>query len=307
VSVSVEVTAGSGNGGTNGNNEEIGLAYNYDALALDNDDPDTIPGGIQYSFTNTHDQQVEITDISLTSQSTNVNRISDQVTPNDQRERTELYIDGDIRDGYTDIDGGTDLPVDIDIDTDGFERDGNPEVSGQSDGEVYLYEFRPGNNDAVDMSGKSVTQTITYTFPNGETRASAFTVTGDYSESDPDIRPPVADFGSVKHNDNTGNNNDDVQFEFRVADKSGIDSVELTATDESGTELNSVTRNPSSGSLVDYKLNLGAKNVLSGSNSRVNVEITLVDNSGNTHICEGTIRNADTDLIDERGLRCRTP
>jgi hypothetical protein len=230
------------------------------------------------------------------------------VTPNNQRERTELYIDGDIRDGYTDIDGGTDLPADIDIDTDGFERDGNPEVSGQSDGVVYLYEFRPdGSNDAVDMSGKSVTQTITYTFPNGDTRATAFTVTGDNSESDPDIRPPIADFGTVKHNDNTGNNNDDVRFKFRVADKSGIDSVELTATDEDGTELNSVTRNPLSGSLVDYSLDLGAKNVLSGSNSEVNVAITLVDNSGNTHICEGTITTADADLIDERGLRCRTP
>ncbi|MGB9931361.1 Ig-like domain-containing protein [Haloarcula amylolytica] len=308
VSVSVKVTAGSGSGGNSGNNERIGLAYNNDALALDNDDPDTIPGGIQYSFTNTHDQQVEITDISLTSQSTNVDRLSDQVTPNNQRERTELYIDGDIRDGYTDIDGGTDLPADIDIDTDGFANNGNPEVSGQSDGVVYLYEFRPdGSNDAVDMSGKSVTQTITYTFPNGETRATAFTVTGDNSESDPDIRPPIADFGTVKHNTNAGSNNDDVQFTFRVADKSGIDSVELTATDEDGTELNSATRNPSSGSLVDYSLDLGSKNVLSGNNKEVNVAITLVDNSGNTHICEGTIRNDDTDLIDARGLRCRTP
>jgi len=306
VSVSVEVTAGSGSNGNSGNSERIGLAYNNDAVALDNDDPDTIPGGIQYSFTNTHDQQVEITDISLTSQSTNVDRLSDQVTPNNQRERTELYIDGDIRDGYTDIDGGTDLPADIDIDTDGFERDGNPEVSGQSDGEVYLYEFRPDySSDAVDMSGKSVTQTITYTFPNGETRATAFTVTGDYRESDPDIRPPIADFGTVKHN--KGNpDNDDVQFNFRVADKSGIESVELTATDEGGNELNSVTRNPLSGSLVGYSLDLGDKNVFS-SIDEINVNITLVDNSGNTHICEGTITDRNVDLIDERGLRCRTP
>jgi hypothetical protein len=309
VSIDVEVTAGSGNGGNNANSEEIGLAYNSDALALDNVDGDTIPGGIEYTFMNTHDQRVEITDIGLTSQSTDVNRLSDQVSPNGQRERSEIYIDGDISSGYTDIDGGTDLPTTIDIDTDGFENNGNPQASGQSDGIVYLYEFRPGTNDAVDMSGKSVTQTLTYTFPDRETRATAFTVTGNYSESDPDIRPPIADFGTVKHNTGEGSNNDDVQFSFRVADKSGVDSVELAATDRDGNELNSVTRNPSSGSLVDYSLDLGDKNVLSGNEKQVKVTITLVDNSpnGNTHICEGTITTADSDLIDERGLRCRTP
>jgi len=299
VSVSVKVTAGSGSGGNSGNSERIGLAYNNDAVALDNDDDDTIPGGLEYTFTNTHIQRVEITDIGLTSQSEGVNRLSDQL-PNNQRDRVELYIDGDLSDGYTEIGGGTDLPTTIALET------GTPQVSGQSTGLVYLYEFRPGNNDAVNMSGKNVTQTITYTFPDGETRATAFTVTGDYSESSPDIRPPIADFGTVKHNSN-GNNNDDIQFNFRVADKSGIDSVELTATAKNGKELNSVTRNPSSGSLVDYSLDLTKKNTLNNDNKEVNVVITLTDRSGNTHICEGTITTADADLIDERGLRCRTP
>jgi len=305
VSVNVEVTAGSGTGGNTDYSERIGLAYNTDAVALDNDDSDSIPGGLEYTFTNTHDQEAEITDIGLTSQSTNVNRLSDQYRPNNQRDRLELYIDGDINDGYTDLDGGTDLPTTIDIDSDGFLNNGNPQISGQSDGMVYLYEFRPGNSDAVNMSGKSVTQTVTYTFPDGETRATAFTVTGDNSESEPDIRPPIVDFGTVKHNKGNSNN-DDVQFNFRVADKSGIDSVELAVTDEGGNEFNSVTRTPSSGSSVDYSLDLGEKNVLSGNNNEVNVAITLVDNSGNTHICEGTITNRNEDLIDERGLRCRT-
>ncbi|MFB6224050.1 MAG: hypothetical protein ABEH86_10330 [Haloarcula sp.] len=303
VSVDVDVTSGSGTGG---NSEEIGLAYNNDALALDYDDDDTIPGGVEYTFTNTYDQQVEITDLGLTSQSTDVDQIADQLTPNGQRKQSEVYIDGDVGDGYTDFDSGTDLPITVDIDTDGFDNNGNPNISSSSDGIVYLYEFRPdGSNNAVDMDGKNVTQTITYTFPDGETRATAFTVTGNYSESDPDIRPPVADFESVKHNSN--NKNDDIRFKFRVADKSGIDRVKLNATDKNGNELNSVTRNPSSGSLVDYSLDLEKNKPLNG-NKEVNVAITLVDDSpnGNTHVCDGTITTAGTDLIDERGLRCRT-
>jgi len=309
VSVSVEVTAGSGNGGNSGNNEEIGLAYNNNALALDNDDRDEIPGGIKYTFTNTHDQQVEITDISLTSQSANVDRLSDQDTPNNQPESTELYIDGDISDGYTDFyNPGAEIPADINIDFSGDEQDGNPVVSGQFDGTVYLYEFRPdGSNNAVNMSGKNVTQTITYTFPGGETRATAFTVTGNHTESDPDIRPPIADFGSVKHNDN-GGNNDEIQFNFRIADKSGIDSVELTAVPSNGNTEYSETRNPSSGSSIDYALDLGMDRNFNGGKV-IDVTITIVDSSPNrnTHICEGTITTADADLIDERGLRCRTP
>lgn len=306
VSVDVDVTTGSGTGGNNGNSEAIGLAYNNDALALDHDDDDTIPGGVEYTFTNTHDQRVEITDLGLTSQSTDVDQIADQLTPNGQRKQSEVYIDGDVGDGYTDFDSGTDLPITVDIDNDGFDNSDNPKISSSSDGNVYLYEFRPTDeNDAVNMSGKSVTQTITYVV-DGETRASAFTVTGNYSESDPDIRPPVADFGSVKHNSNN-NNDDDIQFNFRVADKSGIDSVELTATDKNGNELNSATRNPSSGSLVDYSLDLKKNKALNG-NKEVIVTIRLIDNSpnGNTHVCDGTITTADTDLIDQRGLRCRT-
>ena len=304
VSINVDVTSGSGNGGNNGNSERIGLAYNNDALALDYEDEDNEPGGLGYTLTSTYDQQVEITDIGLASQSTNVGQLSDQLTPNGQQKRSEVYIDGDIGYGYTDINGGVDLPVTIDIDTDGFERNGNPKLSSNSDGRVYLYEFRPsGESDAVNMSNKSVTQTITYTV-GGETRASAFTVTGNYSESDPDIRPPIADFGTVKHNKGSSGN-DDVQFKFRVADKSGIESVELSATDEGEDELNSVTRTPSSGSLVDYPLDLGEKSV-TNSGGEVNVNITLTDNTGNTHVCEGTITNKDTDLIDDRGLRCRT-
>ncbi|EMA33180.1 Ig-like domain-containing protein [Haloarcula japonica] len=300
VSVSIEVTAGSETGGNNGNSERIGLAYNNDALALDNDDDDNIPGGLEYTFTNTHNQRVAITNVGLTSQSTDADRLSDKLGGNYLPSRVELYIEGNLNNGYTDINGGTNLPTTIALET------GPPQVSGQSDAIVYLYEFRPGLNDATNMSGKSVTKTITYTFPDGETRATAFTLTGDYSESDPDIRPPIVDFGMVKHNSN-GNSNDDIQFNFRVADKSGIDRVNVTVTDKNDKELNSVTKNPSSGSLVEGSLDLTKNNAVNNNNNQVSVTITLIDNTGNTHICEGTIATSDTDLIDERGLRCRTP
>ncbi|MFY4812234.1 Ig-like domain-containing protein [Haloarcula sp. AONF1] len=306
VSVNVEVTAGSGSGGNDGNNERIGLAYNNDALALDYND-DGEPGGVEYTFTNTYSQQVEITDIGITTGAGNADTLSEFISTTDQPRTVEIYIDGDVADGY--VETGFDvisIPATIDINTDRFSTSGYPLVSGKSNGTVYLSEFSDENTDSIDMRDERVTQTITY-IVDGETRASAFTVTGNYSESDPDIRPPIADFGTVKHNTNPPDNNDDVQFEFRVADKSGIDSVELTATDRSGNELNSVTRNPSSGALVDYSLDLEKKNVLSGRNKEINVAIMLVDNNGNTHICEGTIRNAGTDLIDQRGLRCRTP
>lgn len=288
--------------------DRIGLAYNGDAEARDGDDSDPNTGGIEYTLTNTHDQRVTITDWGIASQSANVDRLSDQVAdPNNERRRAELYVAGDLADGYTDVNSpGADLPTTFDIDFDGFDPNGNPRISGRSNATVYLYEFRPdGSNDAVDMTGKNVTQTVSYTFPDGETRASAFTVTGNYSESD-DIRPPAVDFYTVKHNDNRAAD-DDVKFEFEVADKSGIDRVILTATDEDGNTYNTVTREPTSGSRVDYALDLGEEASFRFGDS-VDVTITIIDDSpnGNTHVCDGSITSTDTDLIDTRGLRCTT-
>jgi len=311
VSVSMDVTAGSGSGGSNGNNERIGLAYNNDALALDYN-LDGKPGGVEYTFTNTYDQQVEITDIGLTTGAEDGDNLFERISTADEPRTVEIYIDGDAVDGYVEAGGGLggfneiSIPITIDIDTDSFDTNGNPKISGKSNGTVYLSEFSDVDRDNINMSGESVTQTTTY-IVDGDTRATAFTVTGNYPESAQDIRPPIADFRSVKHSSN-GNSNDDIQFNFRVADRSGIDSVELTATDKNGKELNSVTRTPSSGSLVDYSLDLGKNKKLDKKNKEVNINVTLVDSSSNrnTHICEGTITSADTDLIDESGLRCRT-
>ena len=310
VSVNVDVTAGSGTGGDNANSERIGLAYNNDALARDAPNGDGISGGVEYTFTNTYNQQVEITHIGIETEATDAEFLYETDGSEFEQRRVEIYVAGD-NDGYVEAGGGfggaygIPIPDTIDLDSDGQYNDDNPLVSGETNGTVYLYEFSDENGQNIDMVGKRVTQTITY-IVDGETRASAFTVTGNYSESDPDIRPPIVDFGTVKHNSN-GNSNDDIRFNFRVADKSGVDRVELSAADKNGNELNSVTRNPSSGSIVDYTLGLTKNNVVNDNNNEVSVTITIVDKSGSTHVCEGTITAPNTDLIDTSGLRCRTP
>ncbi len=156
------------------------LRYNEDAEAYDGPDYYSAPGGVNFSITNDYGQDVTVTDINIAPQSNNIDTLTDVYGDNEPPGpgRNELYVDGDVSNGYNDINDGITLPGSIDIDSDGFLNNANPVVS--SDGgqmKFYLYEFYGFGSTNVDMSDEPVDITLSYTFPGGGTGADTFTVT----------------------------------------------------------------------------------------------------------------------------------
>lgn len=153
------------------------LVYNNDATAEDGADFDSTTGGVEFTMTNQFGQSLTVTEVKISSASGPAARLSDEVTPNDQPRRTELYLAADTNDGWVDFGGGEDLPITADMDSDGINNDGNPEASPGSTLTMYLYEFENSGGSRVDMTGRSVDVTITYELADGTTGSETFTVT----------------------------------------------------------------------------------------------------------------------------------
>jgi hypothetical protein len=153
------------------------LVYNGDANANDGPDTDSIPGGVTLSFTNKFGQNLTVTEIKVNNTPGKVYALADRELPNDEPKSTELYADADLTDGWVDLDPGTVLPNTFDMDTDGFNNNGNPLISAGGDMTVYLYEFEKNNGDRVNMNGESFTITVFYELEDGTTGEKTVSVT----------------------------------------------------------------------------------------------------------------------------------
>ena len=166
--------AGGTDGDTGGGNA---LVFNNDAVAKDGPDYDNVKGGVEFTATNQFGQNVEILSVEVTRPTTGpAKRLSDNVIRNDESQHTEIYVSGNVNNGWVDIVGGTDLPTTFDMDTDGQNNDVNPEVTSGSTFTFYLYEFEKQNYDRVDMSGNSFDVTLEYQLADGTTDTKTFTV-----------------------------------------------------------------------------------------------------------------------------------
>jgi hypothetical protein len=187
--VSVPVTVTEASQGSGGGSGGSGLIYNEDAVALDsNGDTD---GGVQFSVTNELGESIEITTVAIDPINNDIDYLSDSFD-NDlppAPQRNELYIEADT-DGHTDYDGGTDIPRTVDVDNDGSLNGQNPVLFDTSTATFHLFEFGYGYSE-VDMSGESVTITVTYELSSGGTGSKMFTITPGGANTN---EQPNADF-----------------------------------------------------------------------------------------------------------------
>ncbi|WP_436923522.1 hypothetical protein [Halosimplex amylolyticum] len=164
-------TPGSGGGGGGGGS----LVFNDDAVAVDGPDADSTAGGVEFSVTNDFGQRAQITSVEVSGVSGN-RRINDRVIPNYQDRRTEIYVTSDVSDGWVDYNGGIGLPTTFDMDSDGFNNNGNPEASSGTTFDVSLFEFENNGGNRIDMSGESFDVTVSYELADGTTGSETFTV-----------------------------------------------------------------------------------------------------------------------------------
>jgi len=154
------------------------LVYNDDAVAMDNADSDGTTGGVEFTASNKFGQGMTITDVKVNETNGNVARLNDALgAPNDQPTRSELYVETDGNSGWVDINDGTDLPNVFDLDTDGFENNGDATASSQSSIRFYLYEFENNGGNRVDMTGQTISVTVFYRLDDGTTGAETFRFT----------------------------------------------------------------------------------------------------------------------------------
>ena len=148
--------------------QEKTLIYNDDAEAFDNTDADDTEGGVEFTMTNSHGQDVTIYEVKINETSSgSIQRLNDKATPNDVPRGTEIYIDGDLNNGWVDVDGGVDIAHQFDMDADGFNNNGNPQISDGGDLRMYLYEFENNGGNREDMSGESFNATVFYETADG--------------------------------------------------------------------------------------------------------------------------------------------
>ncbi|RXK51578.1 PKD domain-containing protein [Halorientalis pallida] len=252
VSLTVDVTAG-GTSGPDGP-EETGLIYNDDATQ----DP-TTTGGVGFTVTNEVGERIEITEVSIDPVGSTIQRLSDAVSNFEPPApgRNELYVTADS-DGYVDVGGGTDLPVSFDLDDGSYSlSNGNPELAAGSDATFDTYEFRDGNDDRIDMDGRSVTITVFYNpTAGGPTERSTFTIrpggTGGNQVPTADLQITTASGNNQYNLDGSGSSDPDgsiTTYEWDLDDdgifddatgqtpgKTKIDAsrVSLRVTDDSG-------------------------------------------------------------------------
>ncbi|MFB6084503.1 MAG: Ig-like domain-containing protein [Halorientalis sp.] len=225
-----------GSGPTSG-----GLTYNGDAVAADGPGSGGTPAGVNFSISNNFNGPVTVTDITIIPEDGGINYLSDDATPNGEIATSEVYVSGDLNDGFVDVGGdGVNLPAIVDLDQDGFLNDGNPRISAGSDATFYLYEFEDFEDDERNMTGERVEITVDFRLDNGLSGEKTFTIDptfdgggggGGGGNSSPSVTIDSTTVTSIGGNTNGKN---DIQVEFTGSDPDGnLDSYTVTVYDSS--------------------------------------------------------------------------
>ncbi|KZN23966.1 hypothetical protein A4G99_05650 [Haladaptatus sp. R4] len=160
------------------------LAYNKDAGAVDTPaDDNEERSGITFSLTNKSGSNTTIRSIGIEPANDDIDRLSDH-SYSEGKWVSELAIDADVRNGVTDINGGTSLPTTIDLGSDGFSDSASTEavLSSGSTATAHCYQFE-SNGTPVDMAGEAVEFTVDYELGDGTSKTLSFTAENDSSGS----------------------------------------------------------------------------------------------------------------------------
>lgn len=154
------------------------LVYNNDAVARDGADSGAIRGGVEFTITNRFSATATIDRIKIDPINDNINKLSDNVWPNNLPAYTEVYVDADT-DSYSDFYGGITIPPDgvtIDLGVDGNVTSGTDAIlNSGSTATFYLYEFYRDTNNQ-NMVNQDVTITLYYSV-GGVSKVKTFTIT----------------------------------------------------------------------------------------------------------------------------------
>ncbi len=152
------------------------LAYNKDAGAVNTSaDDNRERSGITFSLTNKAGSNATIRNVGIKPKNSDIDELRDH-SYSEGKWVSELFIDADVQNGLTDIDGGTSLPTTIDLDADGFSdsASNNAVLSSGSSASVHLYQFK-SNGSSVDMTGEPVDFSVEYELENGTSKTLSFT------------------------------------------------------------------------------------------------------------------------------------
>jgi predicted ribosomally synthesized peptide with SipW-like signal peptide len=129
--------------------------------------PNPGPIGLGFDVTNEFDEPVAITALGVSPADPSLVLLSDDVDDTGSRYGYEVYVDASTP-GYTDVAGGITLPGTIDLGSDGYSdaADQEPILAPGEVADATVLSFRDGAGNGVDMTGRSVTLTLTY---RGET------------------------------------------------------------------------------------------------------------------------------------------
>ena len=211
------------------------LLYHDDTAAVNvSVDDNGKRSALKFSVTNDADSSMRIQDVRIEPENGDIDGLSDH-SYDEGKWVSELFIDADVQDGVTDINGGTSLPTTIDLGSDGFSDSASTEavLSAGSSATVYLYEFE-SNGSPVDMSGESVSFTVRYELDDGAVGSSSFTgssaSSGSSSPSQRSISPSQdgylaynKDAGAV--NTSADGNRERSGITFSLTNKAGSDAT----------------------------------------------------------------------------------
>jgi predicted ribosomally synthesized peptide with SipW-like signal peptide len=131
------------------------------------DAPDPGPVGFRFDAENGLSEPVALTAIGVAPADPALVLLSDDVNDTGSRYGYEVYVDASTP-GYTDVAGGIALPGTITLGADGYSdgADVEPVLQPGEVADATLVAFRDSGGAGVDMTGRSVTLTLTY---RGET------------------------------------------------------------------------------------------------------------------------------------------
>lgn len=132
---------------------------------------------VSFQYPNSFDQQLTITDLTITPRSDAVAHLADG-SMGEGRWESEIHVDADVQDGCTDIGGGLALPGTVDLDSDGHSSspDTEPVLSADSTASVALWQFQRRNGKPKDMVDERVDVELSYRLADGETGTATFTL-----------------------------------------------------------------------------------------------------------------------------------
>jgi hypothetical protein len=156
------------------------ISYEDDATAVHASHYDTADeAGVEFTVTNTADQELTVTYVTVTPHDLAINGLSDGDGAVGKWV-SEVHVDADVQNGVCDVGGGTSLPNEFDMANDGSD-DSADEVaimSAGSSASVALSRFED-DGTPVNMSGEHIDIDVDYQLDDGSVGNSSFTAVVD--------------------------------------------------------------------------------------------------------------------------------